>query len=484
MRRPALSGAIVLPFVCLLLLGAPRLLLAQHKFYNYYDDGQKYAKKGDWQRALDAFQSAASLEFEDTNKKRTYGTRFIKYFPHREMGIAYYNLVEYENARQELELSLAYKKSKEAQRYLSKLEGGEPPPPPAEPEPAWNKALVEALGTITDIIDIVPVEAPAVKVPAKPTPLPVSEPEEPEEEPTPSNEPEPMPETVELLLHAEAAPDQPEEAQPGAEPETPVPLTETAEPAVAVELAAPAPSLAHVPELNYDPSKIIQVGSRLSLAVLPFEDKGEAQDLGATITEVLVAELVNLRRFKVLERAAMAAVISEQDMAMLGMVEESSAAQAGKIAGADVIVMGSIHLAAGYSQISMRLIDTETSETITALEAQTAGADLRSLQQLIKRASVLIYNELPLKVGYIVNVDADQIYLDLGSEAGVRKGSKCVAFTEGSPIIHPVTGEVLGTKVAKLGELLVVQVQERLSVGKLILDEGEQLKVGDRVVTK
>ena len=440
-------------FAILVLLAGPTNLFSQDKFYNYYTDGLKFAKKGDWSRSLVALQSAASLEFEDTNKKRTYGTRFIKYFPHREMGVAYYNLGEYENARKELDLSIAYKKSKRTKEYLNKLSSGEEAPAPKTPQPLWDQALAAALGSAEiveelapetipakpaeDLGGLEPIAEPAVEVASEPAPLPTTE--------TPA---EPLPITV-------AVP----------------------------SVTAPAVS-ALTPILNYDPSSIIQVGSRLSIAVLPFVDKGESQDLGATISEVLVAELVAFRRFKVIERAAMETFMVEQDLAMMGMVEEGSAAQAGKMAGADVIIMGSIHLASGYSQISMRLIDTETGETIAAHEAQIPGADLRSIQQLIKRATVLIYNDLPLMVGYIVNVDADQVYLDLGSAAGIRRGFKFIAYTEGDPIVHPVTGEVLGSKVTKLGELLVVQVQERLSVAKLISDEGATINVGDRVVTK
>ncbi|MCD6328968.1 MAG: hypothetical protein J7M10_01225, partial [Candidatus Cloacimonetes bacterium] len=97
------------------------------KFYQYYNKGLEYMEKGDWLRAIEEFKSAASLEFEDTKKMRTYGTRFIKYFPHREMGIAYYQLGEFNKAKDELELSIAYKKSKEAEKYLEKVLLGIPP---------------------------------------------------------------------------------------------------------------------------------------------------------------------------------------------------------------------------------------------------------------------------------------------------------------------------------------------------------------------
>ena len=110
-----------------LLLTISSDIYSQDKFYNYYEQGTKYIEKRDWLRALDSFKSAASLEFQDAKRKRTYGTRFIKYFPHREMGIAYYNLGEFDDARRELELSIAYKRTKEAEKFLEKVNRNERP---------------------------------------------------------------------------------------------------------------------------------------------------------------------------------------------------------------------------------------------------------------------------------------------------------------------------------------------------------------------
>ena len=91
---------------------------AVEKFYTYYDKGAKFMAKGEWERAIEELKSAISLEFEDAKRKRTYGTRFIKYFPHRDIGICYYNLGEYDDAMGELQLSYAYKKEKRTKQYI------------------------------------------------------------------------------------------------------------------------------------------------------------------------------------------------------------------------------------------------------------------------------------------------------------------------------------------------------------------------------
>ena len=66
---------------------------------------------------------------------------------------------------------------------------------------------------------------------------------------------------------------------------------------------------------------------------------------------------------------------------------------------------------------------------------------------------------------------------------GIRKGSKFVAFREGNQIVHPATGEILGIKRTKLGELVAIQVQEKMTIAKVVEDEGS-LEIGDKIVVK
>lgn len=109
---------------------------------------------------------------------------------------------------------------------------------------------------------------------------------------------------------------------------------------------------------------------------------------------------------------------------------------------------------------------------------------MEAIDRSLEALSVLIYNDLPIFEGYIVSLEGDQVYIDIGSERGVRKGMKCVAFKEGDAIVHPVTKEVLGKKVTKLGEMVVTTVQPKLSVAKFIEKEGEKIEIASKVVIK
>jgi len=368
------------------------------------------------------------------------------------MGIAYYYLGELDKAKDELELSIAYKKSKDAEEFLEKVLLGIPP----------VQDIVVQEEIIEQVIEEKPIE---VEIEEKP--------EEVAEEPEKKEEVKKEPEQVVVI-------DKDVIERERDKPRLIIPTLKRDEERVKLE---PPKDKVPVGALTYDPSKVTQVGSRLSIAVMPFETKGQAQEFEFTLMEKLITQLVNLRRFRVIERGAMDQVMNEQALGMSGMVDEETAVEVGKLAGADVIVVGSINIAEGFGKVSARGIDTETAEMIVAKESQTSEPSMSNLESLVENVAILIYNALPLVEGYIVNTDDNVIYLDIGSNVGVRKGTKCVAFREGDEIIHPITKEVLGTKVTLLGELIVTQVQEKLSIAKVLAKEGT-IKIGDKVVIK
>jgi len=461
------------------------LLLPQEKFYTYYSKGLEYMKKGDCLRAIEEFKSAASMEFEDTKKKRTYGTRFIKYFPHREMGIAYYNLGEYDNARRELELSIAYRKSKSSIEYIQKLKGIEELPAKEE------KVAFEEIRKIEEEEKRLTKEQEQIAKARKEDEERLKAEEEKLKRERDRATLAKKEEREKLIAEEERlqkkreriAKEQEEMTKTEQELDKERRMLEKQRERLEKQIKKLSKRTLSVEALRYDPSKVTRVGSRLSVAVMPFESKGELEDLGELVMEKLITQLVNLRRFRVIERVAMDEIMKEQALGMSGVVDEAMAIEMGKIAGADAIILGSCNVVQGFGTVKARFIDTETGEAIVAKEVQTENTDVQSIELVVEDLAIMIYNELPLVEGYIVNVEPELIYLDIGREAGVRKGTKCVAFREGNKIVHPVTGEVLGKKVTKLGELIVIQVQDKLSIAKFVVEEGK-VEVGDKVVVK
>ena len=90
------------------------------RWWNYYERGISYATGEFWTEALADLQQAIAQRDEDQRRARTYGLHFIDYFPHRELGIAYYHLSRYAEAVHELETSLHSVDTAKAKFYLNK----------------------------------------------------------------------------------------------------------------------------------------------------------------------------------------------------------------------------------------------------------------------------------------------------------------------------------------------------------------------------
>ena len=86
----------------------------------------------------------------------------------------------------------------------------------------------------------------------------------------------------------------------------------------------------------------------------------------------------------------------------------------------------------------------------------------------------------PPAEGYVVSLPGDEVYVDLSEADLLRPGMELLVFREGKDIVHPVTGDVLGTYEERIGYLTVTEVQEKYSAGSAVAGAGE-IRAGDRV---
>ena len=77
-----------------------------------------------------------------------------------------------------------------------------------------------------------------------------------------------------------------------------------------------------------------------TIAVLNFEG---LQDSGGTLAELLTTKLVQGNYYKVVERERLNKIMNEQKLGMTGMIDETTAAQVGKLAGVNAVLMGNVN---------------------------------------------------------------------------------------------------------------------------------------------
>ena len=90
-----------------------------------------------------------------------------------------------------------------------------------------------------------------------------------------------------------------------------------------------------------------------------------------------------------------------------------------------------------------------------------------------------------VKRGFVVYVDTTRVVIDLTSADGLKPGSVVSLRRDRVPIVHPVTGEVLGELDEEVATARVIELRERFSVAEVqTIAAGSQIQVRDRVVLK
>jgi len=150
----------------------------------------------------------------------------------------------------------------------------------------------------------------------------------------------------------------------------------------AAEGSAPAREAA--PEAEADPSQ--SQDDRPGIAVWEFESGGSYGDdaldtelLGIGIQQQLAAEFAQNAALRVVERAQLRGILSELDLVEDGRVDPSTAARAGRLVGARYMILGSFIDLSGQMQMSVRVVDVETSELIQGLTLEGPRNELFDL---------------------------------------------------------------------------------------------------------
>jgi hypothetical protein len=91
----------------------------------------------------------------------------------------------------------------------------------------------------------------------------------------------------------------------------------------------------------------------------------------------------------------------------------------------------------------------------------------------------------PPKRGYVVHVEPTRIVIDLTAVDGLQPGSVVSLRRDRVPLVHPVTGEVLGDLDDEVGTARVTEIREKFSLAEVqATAPGVEVQVRDRVFPK
>lgn len=227
--------------------------------------------------------------------------------------------------------------------------------------------------------------------------------------------------------------------------------------------------------------------------------------------------LVQNKNYTVVERSNLDQIFRELGLQNSGVVDSSSAIEIGNLSGADYTLMGKVVEAEvnpynnfayeglkGKVTLSMQIVDNKTGQVISSdmVSDTDSSATQNNLKKFIKSDLVpghmsvnrdsLVYNaaekvankvlarmnDLNPLVGMIVavNLDENTVTFDLGYDDGVKEGDTYTIYAETEPIVHPVTGEILGVDEKYVGTVKVESVRQGYSIAEIKKCEVTPLK--------
>lgn len=256
-----------------------------------------------------------------------------------------------------------------------------------------------------------------------------------------------------------------------------------------------------------------------TVAVFEFKnDSGYSSyaNLGQDFSMQLSDALIQSGKFKVLTRQDLDVVMAEQDLSRSGRMAKSKSARTGKIIPAQILIKGritefqentsgggqglSIHgisigskKSSAHIAVIIQLIDSTTGEILDSKrvegEAQAGGFSIgysgswslssssfketplgKAVQMAIDRAVVYISDKLssvPWKGRVVLAKDDGTIFINSGSNAGVKSGQIFAVYREGEALVDPDTGVELGREDEKIADIKVFEVQEKFAKAKV-----------------
>jgi tetratricopeptide (TPR) repeat protein len=121
-----------------------------------------------------------------------------------------------------------------------------------------------------------------------------------------------------------------------------------------------------------------------TVAVLPFHFEGQDADLrplGRALAELVVTDLAQIERLRVLERMQVQMLIQEARLADQGLVDPATAVRGGRLLGAERIVQGTLAERADALELRAAVVEVAAGRRVAPVEEQDAAGRLFDMQK-------------------------------------------------------------------------------------------------------
>ncbi len=291
-------------------------------------------------------------------------------------------------------------------------------------------------------------------------------------------------------------------------------------PSAAPSSASSLAPAASAPVASVQPPPVPFDGIRKRLAVIRLENKTKTPipdaswQLGEGLTEMLTTELFRTGRFVMVERAALAEVVKEQELGQTGLIQKETATRVGELLGAQLLVSGAVtefeeaskgggtginlggfllgvRGTTSHVAVDIRLVDVTTGQILKSFNAEGKaeetgfalastrtrvpfGSDAftrtplgKATRDAVAKAVAFIVGEMEALpwTGQVVLARGNEIFVNAGTNANLRPGARFAVYSKGDELKDPSTGMSLGSRDTHIGTLILREVQEKFSVG-------------------
>lgn len=184
-------------------------------------------------------------------------------------------------------------------------------------------------------------------------------------------------------------------------------------------------------------------------------------------------------RLKVVERRYMEKILDELNLSTSELADPQTALKLGRLFAAKLICTGSIHYLPDQTLVSLRLMDTETSQIAKVFTRQIAagGALDRELGWLNKEILKTIISNYPLR-GFIVDAKSDQIMINIGKNQGVVLGTQFSVLQDAEDVVYK--GRTLKGTPKTVARIEVTTVEPDFSLVRIVTQK-LPLKSDDKI---
>jgi class 3 adenylate cyclase/CHAT domain-containing protein len=191
----------------------------------------------------------------------------------------------------------------------------------------------------------------------------------------------------------------------------------------------------------------------LTLWVMEFDTQGHSLMEGEDVllASALQERLLEHGRVQLVERAVLDKLMAELKLSTSRLTDRNTALTLGRLLAARLILTGKIIHSGPQTQVSARLIETETGRIVASVGESTAGSAQASLladrltAPLLEKAADVFQLR-----GKVTSAEGDGVELNIGRNVGVRKGQR----------FGPIGGEPVLTVASVMPETAVARMAE------------------------